>query len=294
MKKSGIVLCVFAVILLISGIILCKYAESSASKADINLFDASSGVDNIRSVEITDNMNYLIINYESAVINVYGNSDRNTIELVNFSDNNVSVKSAGITISNSKDTFSFIYDTLKNFGGIRNIIFPDKAPTGDKKINIYLKADTTLAQLKFNIVNGDVNISNVESNTDYYINITGEGNVSLSGVKTKSNIKLNVSKAQKISLYDIKYRSFEGELNEGNVYLIENAIGKHLYNIESVNGRVYVSSESQGNTFIKEAALEQTDFSYKVQTGNVYITEISEETDENQEEDTDDTDNLSE
>ena len=75
---------------------------------------------------------------------------------------------------------------------------------------------------------------------------------------------------------------------------MENAIGKHLYNIESVNGRVYVSSESQGNTFIKEAALEQTNFSYKVQTGNVYITEISEETDENQEEDTDDTDNLSE
>ncbi len=288
MKKSGIVLCVFAFVLFISGFILCMYAKSTAAKEGISLFDASSEMDSVRAVEITDEMNYIIVNYESAVINVYGNSDRNTMELVNFSDNDVSVKNAGVTISSSKDTFNFIYDTLKNFKGIRNIIFPKKAPKGDKKINIYLKSETPLSQLKFTVQNGDVNISNVESNTDYDINITGEGNVSLSGVKTKSKIKLNAEKVQKISLYDIQYNKFEGELNEGNVYLIEKEIGKHLYDVEAVNGCVYVSSESQVNKFFKETALEQSNFAYKVNTGNIYISTLSEEENNNGSEDEED------
>lgn len=289
MKKSGIVLCVFALVLLLCGICICQYAKSSAARDGVDIFSntVTGENGNVRTISIDSDLNYIIVNYDNVYINVYGNSDRNALELINFTENNISQKNTGITITDSKDTFSSLYDTLKNFNGIRNIIFPDKAPKGDKKINIYLSGEYNITQLKFVLENGDINISDLDSNTDYTVSLTGQGNVSMFNVKTKSNIKINANEA-KISFSDVEYHSVTGTLTKGNAYLTENNAGDHIYNTKCIDGRIYLNSESQGTSYINETAMYQNSFDFEITNGNLYISSPTNNDEDDSGEDTED------
>ena len=268
MKKSSIIFCIFALALIIAGAILCFVGKS---KGDV--FDNSvlTDEDYVKKTDITSALNYIVVDYQNVTINVYGNAQSDYIETINVDDSQINTsKSTGYTVSDSSDYLSMVYDTVTNFNGIRNILFPGRSHSGQKTVNIYLSGNYNITQLNFKIENGDVNIYDLDSNTDYNINISGNGNALLERVRTKSNTQINIAMGN-VTLKDVSCTLLNGSIHTGNFHCYEENPGKHYYDMSCENGMVYLLEESQGNSFVIDDSANTAKIQFGVKNGNIHI-----------------------
>lgn len=271
MKRSAIVLIVFCLVLIIAGIILCLVGNSMGDVFDNTVITDG---DYVKTTQIDKNVKKIIVKYTDATVNVYGGAASDYIETVNIADDEIDLASASeITVSNKKDYITMAYDTVMQFSGLRNILFPGKSYTGEKTVNIYLSGELNMTQLNFSLESGDVNIKNLDSNTDYGVEITDTGNISVDTVSTKSNIDLTCASGN-VSLNAVTCEHLTGSIGTGNLHAHEEKPGEHHYDLTCENGMVYLNEESQGSTFKVDNTLDAWRITFKVANGNIHISGI--------------------
>ncbi|MCI8332668.1 MAG: hypothetical protein HFE78_07570 [Clostridiales bacterium] len=271
MKKSSLILPIFSIVLIAAGVTLCFVGKAKGDVFDNTVLTEG---DYIHTTDITSDLNNIVIEYSNAEINVIGGADRNYIETFNISDAEINTsKASGITISDTSDYFSLAYDTIVHFNGIRNILFPGQSYSGNKKINIYLTGDYNVTQLHFTLENGNINVSHLDSNTDYNFTIKGKGDVSFEETSTKSQAYVKVNEGN-VTLKQFGCVLLEGNIQTGNLHCYEENSGKHLYNLTCENGMVYLLGESQGSQYIVDTGSNAVNIDFSVQYGNIHLNDL--------------------
>lgn len=270
MKKSSLILLIFSIALIIAGTVLCFVGKS---KGDVFDNTVLTDGDYRKEIAINADLNNIVIDFSKAEINVFGGAERNYIETVNIEDSQIDEKASGITISDSYDYLSLAYDTIVHFNGIRNILFPGQSYSGDKKINIYLTGDYNVTQMSFSLENGNITVSQLESNTDYNFTIKDTGDITFDQVATKSKAYINVKNGN-VALKQMSCVLFEGVIETGNLHCSEENPGQHFYDLSCENGMVYLLGESQGNKYVVDTGSDTSKIDFSVKFGNIHLNEL--------------------
>lgn len=283
MKKTSIVLCIFCLLLIVSGIILCFVAKGSGDVFDNTALTEGA---NQKRTPIDESKIKLIVDYTKVTIHVYGNAQESYIDTINIDDDQIKIKNNEITITDKSDYLTMAYDTVTKFDGLRNILFPGKSYTGEKTINIYLKDDQKLTQLNLKTEGGEVTLQALNANTDYNIRVDGMGDITLKDIATESSISLHTDTGN-VTLDEVTFMTLNGSIGVGNFCYTTPTPKGQICDLKcTANGTVYVYDEenpdsengtSRGSEYKLEAdEAEQTGDSlpgltFSVENGNIYL-----------------------
>lgn len=207
MKPTSVIFIIVSVILCCVGLLLCVTASNLATEQGTAIFSQNGDGDNnyitTREFE-TEDLKKIIIKVTDVNVNVYGNSDRNAVELINFADGTYSCelpsKSMMQIIDNSGISSIIDLDNLKiNFNGFRDYLNYFKYRDRVREVNLYLKEDVSVLNLSITTTgNGDVMLKDLELNKspddgkcycDYNVTVDN-GNVRLDGIVTASSVNV--------------------------------------------------------------------------------------------------------
>lgn len=219
MKKLLIASAVIASI----GIIFLMIGYFTARTTEVSLFDQIQNEDGnyVYTYEFNGaDIKKLSVDISYSDVNIIGNADKNMIEIVNFSKNNIHLTASATTVTvKEKSAISSLFNL--NFEGLRNYINSSRLLNKTKIVNIYLTADSVMRLIETKLYSGDVNVSGVYLDTDYEINLS-YGSVLFDDVKTKGEFNANVSEGN----VDIK---------DSEIYLHKAVLGRGYDNIENSN-----------------------------------------------------------
>ena len=225
MKKSGIVLCCFALVLIVAGVVLCLVGKG---KGDVFDNTASKEDGYIVITPIESPLKYISVNYSNVTVNVYGGAESDYIETVNIEDAQINTTNPDqISITDQRDFITVALDTVTKFSGLRGFLFPGKShSSGEKIVNIYLSGKYNMGQLKFLTENGDIQVHNLNSSTTYILQINGKGNITLDHVSTTMTTDVQTG-AGNIVLDSVSCQKISGNIHTGSLYCYEEKPGEH-------------------------------------------------------------------
>ena len=249
MRKSYIVLCILCAVLIGAGTVLCLIGRASG-----DVFDNSNTHSDTPVISnVSGTLSSLVIKCDKADVTVHGGAESDYIETV-------SIKNA--------DYFTAAYNTVMNFNGLRNILFPGKSYSGDKKIDVYLSEKSSVKQINIEIENGTVQIFDMKSSTDYGLRINGKGEISAENVSTPSRMDINVNDGN-VTLRSTTCLQLEGGIQTGNLHVYADA-KKQNCSLKCSDGQIYILDESQGAEYEKNVG-EASKLTFSVGSGNIYI-----------------------
>ena len=263
MRKSYIVLCILCAVLIGAGTVLCLIGRASG-----DVFDNSNTHSDTPVISnISGSLSSLVIKCDKADVTVHGGAESDYIETVNIDADMINVKNSEVSIKNA-DYFTAAYNTVMNFNGLRNILFPGKSYSGDKKIDVYLSEKSSVKQINIEIENGTVQIFDMKSSTDYGLRINGKGEISAENVSTPSRMDINVNDGN-VTLRSTTCLQLEGGIQTGNLHVYADA-KKQNCSLKCSDGQIYILDESQGAEYEKNVG-ETSKFTFSVGSGNIYI-----------------------
>ncbi len=214
MRKTSVVLLIFAGCLLIGGLVTCAYASHLAKKNDTPLYDSTARLreDGARVYDFTDeNVARVRIDVEGADVNILPSDGENSyVELFHFSTGSfdISADHGLLTITNQNGVSSLLYEddeaqtgaagrllrfaSSYNFQGLRYILKYNEAPEGEPVINVYLAASSPVKNIAVDMKTGSACLKNLPFSCDYGVT-TVDGDISIEGMKTDSVVNLNAS-----------------------------------------------------------------------------------------------------
>ena len=264
MKKSALILCIVCIVLVACGVVLCLVGNAMG-----DIFESSGKTpdDTVRTV-ISGNLSTLVIKSESADVTIHGGAESDYIETVGVKSNMLTVKNAGITISDKKDYLSMVYDTVMNFNGLRNIFFPGGNYDGAKKIDIYLSDASTPKQINIELGEGNIEITGLSGSTDYGLRVEGEGSVRMKDVNTSSRLDLYVASGN-ATLDFVKYTQLSGRIGKGSLFMQTDLLEQN-FDLSCKSGQIYICDESQGTGYVLSSG-EAPRAEFVVENGNINI-----------------------
>lgn len=242
MKPTSVIFIIISVMLAAVGILLMVTASNMADNQGVALF-SQTGDENSNYVSVKDfdgeSIKKIVLNLSSAEINIYGGSDKNKIELVNFPDGTYDYTTSKSTLQLS-DTTSITnivdIDNMKiNFNGFRDYLHYFKYRGKQQTVNLYLTDDAAAIILNVS-TGGNVNLQNLRINCDYKIK-TENGDVTVDNVKTDSSIFIESTGDSEFNFSNVTVN--EIELNGVTAYAkIKNSTVVRAMFIKFISGDV--------------------------------------------------------
>ena len=196
MKPTSIIFIIIAVMMASVGLLLCFTASNMANDQGVALFTQTGDADsNYTSVHEFDGaaVKKLVLNMSDTTVNIIGGADSNRVEMVNFPDGtyDLSIGKSTLQLSDASGIGSFIdIDNFKiNFNGFRDYLHYFKYRDKKSSVNVYFTDDASAIILSVTS-GGDVNLQDLRLDCDYKV-IVSKGDVNVSNVKTDSSIDID-------------------------------------------------------------------------------------------------------
>ena len=277
MRPTSVIFLIFSVILIASGVGVLFLAQGMAESDDIALF-AQSLDENDNLVEIYDftdqSIDRISLTLSGASVNVYGNSEKSYIELINFpkSTYNLSVSSKTINIDNTISLLSLvrIKENGLNFSGFRHYLHTGDYSDKPKTVNIYIKPEEEIKVYNFALSKGDVIISNIKNSADYSIT-TGSGNIEMSDIESRSTANLSTDDGN-VAINECFIENISVMIESGDLNYTMNGMENQIIDaIIRERGSITVNGKDRGNEYIYESQIYYMIMNAEVKNGDINI-----------------------
>lgn len=299
MRATSVIFLIVAVVLVLVGIVTCTVGTTLAEDQGIELFDTVADADN----NLIYTYNYagegikkIAVNIGDADVNVYGGSDADYIELINFPQGVYDLSATNLTLSlvdNSSllKIFSLGQNGF-NFHGFRHFFhsldFSDKTRT----VNIYLTETSAVTLLDIALGAGNLRVQNIDRPFDLYGKLE-TGDVFLENITTTSDVKLTLGTGS-IKTEDVLCRalkleaaaaeveldtfcaeqSMDVKLTEGNLTFFPSRreLNGYQVQLEAPAGKISYFGESVGSSYTVDSAQDESyAFLLATQKGNITV-----------------------
>lgn len=275
MKKTSIVFLVISVLLIVSGILIKGQGEKMAEKENIKLFrqELTDEGDLIETIEFSgEDVNKFFIELEETEVNIFGNSDKNYIEIINFSTLEYSAYPNNHTFNIKSDLISSLTGRAEggkfSFNGVRDYVrFEEHNP--EKRINIYLTSDCSVKSFTLNITNGNINITDVDLLCDYNINLD-TGDIKCSETPTASLFMCTLKNGN-VAINECFIKRTDIKIENGNITFSTPSAYIYDYTVEAEAGKIVYNGETHQGTFSIYNEECNGDFNAHVGVGSVDI-----------------------
>lgn len=206
MKPTSVIFLILAVILIVGGVILCFVSGALASGADIELFcdyvdeEGNAVTEHDLSGKSVSAVN---IDLESAVINIYGGSEKSYVKVENFPDKAYEFWLTAGEL-NFKDTHALsVFSSFRinesgfGFDGLRHYLALNKYDDKDNVIDIYLSSKDSINTLNIDVNNGEINISDLDVISEINLNVN-DGKIALNSVNSAGKANVTAKNASLI------------------------------------------------------------------------------------------------
>ncbi len=198
MRATSVIFLIVSVVLALIGIVTCAIGVSLAEEQGIELFDTVSDADDniIYTYNYAgDGIKKIAVDIGDADVNIYGGSDADYIELVNFTQGSYDLTATNLTLSlvdNSSllKMFSIGQNGI-NFHGFRHYLHSLDLGDKPRSVNIYLTEKSAVTLLDIAIESGNFSIDNVQLAFDLSIELE-TGNVVLQNINTTSDLRIKL------------------------------------------------------------------------------------------------------
>ena len=247
MKPTSIIFLLVALIIILTGWLVCRQAENKAEAEGIAIFEQTldSDKNSVYSFQFGKDevYNKLELIIDKADVYIYGGYTDPYMELVNFDEGSYTMTTANrnISVDTSLDLMSVIkfWESGFSFKGFRNYF---RAGTDEtvisKRVNVYLPTDGDLNVINIKLDSGSVTVANLDTSVDLTLTL-GSGNAVLTSVATKSHLKCDI-KTGGLYLSDVSADTLTSTISEGDV-TAENFNFKNI-NIVGTTTNVYIKA----------------------------------------------------
>lgn len=294
MKPTSIVFLSIALLLIIGGILTCVLANNAAADNGIMLFpETVNGASKFVSDFSSSDIQKIDISVDDASVNICGGAEKSYIEIINYRTNfySLSKTSRVLTFNEIPDiqTMLKFWENGFSFSGVRNVLEMLKPDKGTKIVNIYI-SDANLNQIKVNLINGDLSVSDIDLDASYDLTVHS-GSVTLENITTsdrisvKSDSKLSAkfknvaassvvtdAKAATLSADEgCSFTKAEMTADSGKITLTLR-LSEARYNIKSKTGTITVYGEDQfGDISSTDSSTETYSYDIKIDVSSADV-----------------------
>jgi len=275
MKKSTVILLIISAVLIVTGIIFCIVGSAKAKVDGSQLFRQIKNSDGnlVETIDLSEEiLNKIKINVPEAKINVYGNSDKAYVEIVNFNalDYTAYINNRALIIEN--DLVAAMVNRVSGgdigYNGLRDYFRIIK--TNDKKeINIYLTNKNEVKIFDFNVGEGDLVFDSVANISDYNITLAN-GNVMFKNIAEVSKISAKIESGN-VELNSLFANVGVIEIGSGNLTLSSPKDMTYTYDLTAEMGEITVGNESYKGSHKHENEESDGSITANIEVGNIKI-----------------------
>ena len=242
MKAMSKLFLIIAGILIVAGAVLMIIGGQSAKNQGILLYPEKTDGKFVYTVDLSDkDIQKITVDATDADIKVLTGEEKEYIEFINFNENyySISITSRVIKFEErvSLSTLFSFWDGSYSFKGMRNLLNLGGSVEGRKEVLIHLKDTSEINVFGFTITDGDITVTNADSDTDYNIAMNS-GNVVMKNVKSTSKLMINGNDC-KVVLEGCEFRYFASDI--ANVDLNASIVGVHSFEFTGKTGTVKAS-----------------------------------------------------
>lgn len=275
MKKSNIIFLIVAVVLIITGIIFCVIGNAKSISEGSQLFRQKKDSEGnlIETIDLSEEvLNKINIKIPETQINVYGNSTKSYVEIVNFNaiDYSAYINNRALTIEN--DLVSAIINRVSGgdigYNGLRDY-FRITNSNKKKEINIYLTSTDNVKIFDFTIENGNINFDSISTISDYNI-ILNQGNVTYKNITEISKINAKI-KSGNVELNSLFANVGVIEIGSGDLTLSSPKDMTYSYDLTVEMGEITIGNESYKGSHKHESEECDGSITANIEVGNIKI-----------------------
>ncbi len=283
MKRSTIIFLIFAVVLIITGIILCVVGNAKA-ESEFNSMSISEGNQLFRQVKDSDGnlvetinlsdevLNKINIDVSEANVNVYGNSDVCYVQIINFNAIEYSAYTNNRSFTIENDLISAMINRVSGgdigYNGLRDYFRLTKS-NDKKEINIYLTHQNDIKIFDISVGEGDINFDSIGTISDYNINLK-KGNVTYKNTAEISKISASVENGN-IELNGLFANQGIIEIGSGDLTLSSPKDVSYSYDLTVEVGEIKIGEEIFKGSHKTESNESGGTFTANVEVGNIKI-----------------------
>ncbi len=210
MKPVSVVFLIISVILIILGILTCSFAMMQARVQGVQLYDTKNSDGEIENIFdfSSEEIGKIEINVADADVKIICGADNNKIEIRNFSstgyvcqvENKALVMETGLNILSLTDLAQGEI-RFKGFRYYVNELFGSDV-IGRKSVNLYISDTYDIKVIDVKTTNGDITIEGSEFDADITLQVNN-GNINASDVRTDSSFDASVTSSGDITLSNV-------------------------------------------------------------------------------------------
>ena len=275
MKPTSIIFLVVAVILVAVGFSLAGSARGIAEANGIMIRNekVEDSEDTFYRQSFSDeDIVKITLSATDAEICIYGNAEESYIELINYADGTYTLTNDHtVTFSDtlgeiSLDNIENIFGRVKSFQGLHGFLNYLNTHKGDKKINLYLSAKSSVnsivcstetgsitfdgkklrADSHFELKNGKLTLKNIVGSSAVSVDMD-DGEVSLTGC-SPYQLEINAKKGSVTTngcdIFNAKINVGEGSVNLQYVFTIPSSLI-----LKAPDGRISIYGKEVGDTY---------------------------------------------
>ncbi len=275
MKKSTIIFLIISAVLIITGIILCVVGNAKSVSEGSKLFrqvkDENGNL--VETIDLSEEvLNKININVPNANVNVYGNSEKRYVEIINFNaiEYSAYINNRALTIEN--DLISAMINRVSGgnigYNGLRDY-FRITRSNGKKEINIYLTSENDIKVFDFKIGVGNVSFDSIATISDYDVTL-GQGNLTCKNTAEISKVSATIEKGN-VELSQVFANQGVIEIGSGDLTLSSPKDMSYNYDLTVEMGEITVGNESYKGSHKTENEESDGKFKANVEVGNIKI-----------------------
>ncbi len=275
MKRSTIIFLIISVVLIITGIILCVVGNAKSVSEGSKLFrqvkDENGNL--VETIDLSEEvLNKININVPNANVNVYGNSDKRYVEIINFNAIEYSAYINNRALSIENDLISAMINRVSGgdigYNGLRDYFRIAKS-NGKKEINIYLTSENDIKVFDFKIGEGNVSFDSIATISDYDVTL-GQGNLTYKNIAEISKVSAKIEKGN-VELNHVFANQGVIEIGSGDLTLSSPKDMSYDYDLTVEMGEITVGNESYKGSHKAENEESDGNFKANVEVGNIKI-----------------------
>jgi len=251
-----------------------------AEKENIALFETHSDAEGnniVPNIIDDEKLNKISLIIKNADINIYGGSETNYIELINFGVNSYSyaITNNILTIDETIGILSLINfsETTIGFNGLRHYLNWNLNNSKPSSVNIYLSDKYDIKQLEITLNSGNINIYNMQNRISYLLNIK-KGDIIYKNTNTRDAVNITLGEGS-VEFDASSVLNLMAEIDKGDFTFASEEYDYQSYSIILENGIVYLEGEDKGYSFSASTPTATSAVSVRIKSGNVYIKDIN-------------------
>lgn len=226
---AGILAAIGAVLMIIGSIM--------AKSSGVQLYQQKVDGKYLYKLDLADkDIAKISIDATNTDITVYTGEEEEYIEFINFNENYYSITTTNKVVKFeervSLNSLISFWDGNFTFKGMRSFLNLGSSADGPKEVNIHLKDTSEINVFSFTITDGNIKVSDADSNTDYIITMDS-GNVTMNNVKTASKVMINGNNCA-IEFKSCAFKYFASDV--ASVDLTAEISGLHSFEFTGKNG----------------------------------------------------------